>query len=320
MPCDEYYAAIYGGHAMTKRPLKNLAASVHQRLLNKAQESGLQFNGMLRLYAIERFIYRLSKTEDGKKCILKGAIMFMTWRTPVTRPTKDIDLLGRMSNEVENVASVMRKACIQEVEDDGMLFDPKSVHGSTIVADADSVGVRINLQGNLGNARIVLQIDVGFGDVAYPSPRIVEYPVILDFPAPRMKGYARESAIAEKFHAMVKRDFLNSRMKDFYDIWLLSEYFTFDGKTLSTAIKKVFNNRSTPITKKPVCFSMEFMQDKTKIIQWNAFVRKSKLDNAPASFEEVAMKVVSFLEPVVQSLNLGKPFSKKWKTGGKWTK
>ena len=147
-----------------KQGKRNIAASVHQRLLNIARESGRPFNELLQYFAIERFIYRLSKSPHAENFILKGALMFKVWNAPISRPTKDIDLLGKTKNDIDSVISIMREACIQEVEPDGMTFDPESVTATTIIEDADYEGVRVHIQGYLGKGRVPIQIDIGFGD------------------------------------------------------------------------------------------------------------------------------------------------------------
>ena len=166
--------------------------------------------------------------------MLKGALMFRVWNAPVSRPTRDIDLLGRMESKVTAVVPVFQDVCNQTVEPDGMIFHADTVVGQAIKEDADYAGVRVTFLATLQNSRIAMQIDVGFGDVLTPAAVATDYPTILDLPAPRLKGYCRETVIAEKFQAMVKLGLANSRMKDFYDIWLLSQQFDFDGAILST--------------------------------------------------------------------------------------
>ena len=222
---------------------KNIAASVHQRLLNKAKDSNHPFNEILQYFTIERFIYRLSKSPHAEKFILKGALMFIAWNTSLSRPTKDIDLLGRINNSVEEIVSAVTDVCEQDVESDGISFDTDTISAMRITEDTDYEGVRVRVQGTLGTIRLSLQIDTGFGDVIVPKASKIVYPTILDFPAPKLKGYSMESTIAEKFQAMVKLGILNSRMKDFYDVWLLSKQFDYKGRMLSTAIQKTFENQ-----------------------------------------------------------------------------
>ena len=301
-----------------KRRTKNIAASVHQRLLNKAKDSGRPFNEVLQYFAIERFIYRLSKSPSAERFILKGALMFTAWEAPVSRPTKDIDLLGRIDNSIDVITAAMKEACMQKVEPDGMAFDAESVTATTITEDADYEGVRVRIQGNLGNARISLQIDIGFGDVVVPGISKIVYPTILDFPPPELNGYTMESTIAEKFQAMVKLGILNSRMKDFYDLWLLSRQFDFDGRVLATAIRKTFENRRTDIPIQPTVLQDSLAKDPIKETQWRAFIRKARLDNAPVSFAEAVYAITAFLEPVIAALVAEEDFHKTWEAPGPW--
>ena len=301
-----------------KRRTKNIAASVHQRLLNKAKDSGRPFNEVLQYFAIERFIYRLSKSPSAERFILKGALMFTAWEAPVSRPTKDIDLLGRIDNSIDVITAAMKEACMQKVEPDGMAFDAESVTATTITEDADYEGVRVRIQGNPGNARISLQIDIGFGDVVVPGISKIVYPTILDFPPPELNGYTMESTIAEKFQAMVKLGILNSRMKDFYDLWLLSRQFDFDGRVLATAIRKTFENRRTDIPIQPTVLQDSLAKDPIKETQWRAFIRKARLDNAPASFAEAVSAITAFLGPVIAALVAEEDFHKTWEAPGPW--
>ncbi len=229
------------------RDVKNISASVHQRLLNKAKETRRPFNELLQYFAIERFLYRLSRSPLANSFILKGALMFWIWHKPASRPTMDIDLLGKISNSRDVITAAVREACEGDVEPDGLSFDSRSVTVARITEDAEYEGLRVRLHGLLGNARISIQVDIGFGDVVVPSPRKASFPTLLDFPAPRLYGYSKESTIAEKFRAMVTFGNLNSRMKDFYDIWMLCNQFDFRGKILAEAIEKTFANRKTPI-------------------------------------------------------------------------
>lgn len=298
--------------------VKNTAASVHQRLLNKAKESSRPFNELLQYFAMERFIYRLSKSPHSKRFILKGALMFSVWSEQTSRPTKDIDLLGRIENSLEVIVSAMKEACAMNVEEDGMSFYVETVTAARISEDAEYEGVRVRFQGGLGNARVSLQMDIGFGDVVIPSPQRVEYPVLLNFPAPEVDGYTMESTIAEKFQAMVKLGVLNSRMKDFYDIWLLSSMFDFRGETLAEAVEKTFENRQTQISIEPAVFSPSFADDGDKRIQWRGFIKKAKLNNAPETFREVVTAIKTFIEPLAASLSEHKPFHRTWNAPGPW--
>jgi len=304
---------------VTKRPIKNMAASVHQRLLDKARDSGRPFNELLQYYAMERFLYRLACSPHGRKFVLKGALMLNVWRAPLSRPTMDIDLLGRIENSVEALVAVGREVCQQEVEPDGLVFHADTVQGEQIVEEADYVGVRVRLRGNLGNARVTIQVDVGFGDLVLPEPELIDYPTILDFPPPRIRGYSRESTVAEKFEAMIKLGLLNSRMKDFFDIWILCRQFQFDGASLAEAIQKTFARRGTQIAADPVCFSQQFAEDTVKRVQWQAFIRRARLDDVPSEFSEIVSAVAAFLSPVATALASQREFQGDWPPAGPWT-
>ena len=295
---------------------QNIPASVHQRLLNRARESGRPFNELLQYYAMERFLYRLSKSPHAEKFILKGALMLMVWEAPVTRPTKDIDMLGQTENSIEEIVSLVREICGQGVEPDGIVFDPDTFSGERIREDADYEGVRVRFRASLGDARVTMQIDVSFGDVVVPAADAAEYPTILDFPAPQIRGYSKESTIAEKFQAMVKLSLLNSRMRDFYDIWLLCRQFDFDGTLLVQAIRTAFSTRRTEVSADPTAFSQEF--SRTKSTQWRAFIRKTRIAQAPQDFEEVIADVEKFLKPPAQSIVRHQRFKAIWKAPGSW--
>lgn len=303
---------------MKKRKIQDISASVHHRLLNKARESGRPFNELFQYFSMERFIYRLSKTPHVQKFILKGALMFRAWNIQATRTTKDIDFLGKLENNVETMTAVMRDACNQPVEPDGMSFDSDSVNCNPITEDAIYRGIRVFIRGNLGKSRVMLQLDIGFGDMVFPSELDVKYPTILDFSAPTLKGYTPESMIAEKFQAMIKLGELNSRMKDFYDIWLLSKQFDFNGHILAEAIRKTFKIRKTEIPAHPSIFSTSFSQDQKRETQWRAFLRKTVSSDMPHSFYEVMVKLKSFLTPLSSALVDKESFQKKWKAPGPW--
>ena len=181
---------------MTQRRGPGIAASVRQRLLNRARDTGRPFSELLQYFAMERFLYRLSRSVHADKFVLKGALMFAAWQAPVTRPTMDIDLLGIMDNSVDAIVAIAKEICLQEVEPDGLVFDPDSLGGERIVEDTDYGGVRVRFRGTLGTARVTMQLDIGFGDVVVPKPETADYPTILDLPVPRLRGYSRESAIA----------------------------------------------------------------------------------------------------------------------------
>lgn len=230
----------------------------------------------------------------------------------------DIDLLGRIDNNLQAIVTAMKDTCTTDVKADGIVFNQDTVTAARITEGARYEGVRVRVQGNLGSARVSLQIDVGFGDVIVPGPSKVTIPSILGFPPPKMKGYSMESAIAEKFQVMVRLDVLNSRMKDFYDIWMLSRAFDFRSETLAEAIQKTFDNRNTPVTADPAVFDPSFPKNADKKAQWRGFTEKAKLTNAPEKFEDVVTSVKSFLEPIASSLAAQRAFHSIWTAPGPW--
>jgi predicted nucleotidyltransferase component of viral defense system len=301
---------------MKKRGTRNIGASVRQLLLNKARETGRPFSEILQYFAMERFLYRLSKSEYADKFVLKGALMLSAWNAPLLRPTMDIDLLGRIGNDIGAMTAIVRQICVGQVEpDDGLVFDAATVQGERIAEAAEYEGVRVRFRATLDAARIQMQLDIGFGDVVVPAAVPTIYPTILDLPAPHLLAYSRETAIAEKFEAMVKLGELNSRMKDFFDIWLLSRSFDFDGPILREAIEKTFEQRGTvlPIGE-PVALTAEFSGNTQKRAQWEGFIRRMKLRDVP-SLTEIVDRLREFLMPPLRAASGGEDCDFKWVAG-----
>ena len=298
--------------------MRDLPASVRQRLLNRSRETQRPFQELLTYYAMERFLYRLGQSSYVDRFVLKGALMFTVWGARTSRPTKDIDLLAHTENSVDAVVAMIQEICRQPVEPDGLMFDVGSVKGVTIKEDAEYSGVRVTLRVTLQSARVSLQIDVGFGDVVTPRAAMTEYPVLLDFAAPRLLGYSRETVVAEKFEALTKRGLLNSRMKDFYDLLVLSRQFDFDGATLSNAIVRTFTNRNTNVQAVPIALTVAFASDIVKQTQWEGFLRKTKLDSAPTSLQSVIDELTPFLRPVATAIQDQLPFAGRWVAPGPW--
>jgi predicted nucleotidyltransferase component of viral defense system len=301
---------------MSSQGIKNIAVSVRQRLLNQAKKDNRPFNELLQYYAMERFLYRLSKSPHAGCFILKGALMLKVWRSPVFRPTMDIDMLGRTSNDETNILEQVREILMTEVEPDGISFDSKTITSERITEDADYEGIRVRFIGQLGTAKVSMQIDIGFGDIVYPGPEEINFPTMLNFPEPKLICYSRESAIAEKFEAMVKLGEINSRMKDFYDIWLLLREFEFQGKKLAEAIRLTFQKRGTNFPYEIVAFTTEFAD--LKQAQWEAFRKRLKQDNLPTKFGEIASSVKGFLYPMVLNINATGSKITIWKPPGPW--
>jgi predicted nucleotidyltransferase component of viral defense system len=301
------------------KEVKNIEASIKARLKNKAQETNRPFAEVMQYYGMERFLYRFSKSKYADKFVLKGGLLFAVWQIPDRRTTLDIDFLARFDNEVETIEKVMRDACETRVDPDGLKFDSQTVKGMKIKEDADYEGVRVKFTGFLDRAEIPMQIDVGFGDIVYPKTKVIDYPVILDFPKPHLNGYPQESVISEKFEAMIKLGLLNSRMKDFYDIWLMTRRFEFKGANIASAIKKTFNNRKTDIPNKKPLFADEIYDEKSdRQTLWNAFLKKGDIQHAPKTLSETAKVIERFLIEPIEALNENITFEKTWKQPRGW--
>lgn len=300
-----------------KKAVVNLAASVRQRLLNLATERKEDFGLILSRYGLERFLYRLSVSPHRDSFVLKGALLLRVWTGETYRPTRDLDLLGKgMSNPAYQ--KVFSEVCSQDVEDDGLSFPSETIRLERIRDEEAYEGIRVRLEARLGNVRIPLQIDVGFGDAIVPGPEELEFPTFLKAPAPKLKAYPKESVVAEKFEAIVKLGMANSRMKDFYDLWVLAQRFAFENTTLATAIQATFETRRTSLPSSlPLAFSADFWQSPNKQTQWKAFLRKSGL-NANSSLEETIRILREFMMPVVDGISKGGTRKKIWRPGGQW--
>jgi predicted nucleotidyltransferase component of viral defense system len=268
---------------------------------------------------MERFLYRFSRSDFADKFILKGALMFTVWNVPERRATRDIDFMARYDNQVAAIQAVVQKVCEMKTIPDGLVFDPKTAASRKIKEDADYEGVRIKFTGFLERSRIPMQIDFGFGDVIYPKPKTIHYPAILDFPAPNLTGYTVESAIAEKFEAMIKFGLLNSRMKDFYDVWLLMRRFDFKGETLVEAIKRTFHHRKTALPKEIPLFADEIYDKKSdRQTLWKAFLTKNQIKHAPQTLGEIARTIEDFLSQPLTAIARERKFTAEWNAPGPW--
>jgi len=305
---------------VTREKGKNTAASVRARLLALAQSKGEDYQRVLGSYAIERFLYRLGRSPYRDKFALKGATLFTLWTGHTHRPTKDLDLLGRGSSAIGEVEETIRAIC-EIQEQDGIVFDSKSVEGTKIKEEDEYDGVRIKFQAGLAGARIPMQIDIGFGDAVYPEPELASFPVLLPMAAPLIRAYPREASIAEKFHAMVVLDIRNSRMKDFYDVWLMANTWTFDMASLRTAILTSFERRGSPISEGiPFALTEAFLNDPQKNLQWNAFVSRLNPGDKAPSLEEVGALVRSFLLPCISGKSPTQAKTRLWTPRLNWSR
>ncbi len=296
-----------------------LAASIHQRLLNLSKARGLDFNLLLARFAIERFLYRLSRSPYADMFVLKGAMLLQVWLADTSRPTRDLDLLGFGDVSAERLREIFAAVCEQLAAEDGCQFHADSVTVAAIHAEDEYGGQRVTLRGHLGNARLRIQVDIGIGDQVTPPAEWIEYPALLDFPRPRVRAYRAETTVAEKLHAMVVLDLQNSRMKDFFDIWRLAQTHAFSGTLLTAAVQDTFERRRTAIPAGlPTALTPAFAQNPTKARQWQAFLKKNNLSHGAEDFGTIVALLARFLRPVLQAAHDGAGMPKEWSPEGLW--
>ena len=304
---------------MSKSELGKLAHSVRQRLLNLAKKRGEDINLIFIRYALERLLYRLGCSSKADQFILKGAMLFAVWTDRTHRPTRDLDLLGFGDFSDQALIKAFQQIARVDVEPDGLEFEPESIKIAEIREGQDYPGKRLKLSAKLGNAKTNLQIDIGFGDVVTPGVKEIDYPTLLDFPAPHIKAYPCETVVAEKLQALVAFDMTISRMKDFYDLWIISKQFLFDGAILADAIKATFDRRSTVIPNDtPTALTNDLAADNDKLTQWRAFLKRSGLDDASVELSQVVDELRAFLLPPLISAANNKAFKQSWTEGGPW--
>lgn len=276
-------------------PIKNMGASVRARLLKISKERGQTFDLLLTRYALERFLHRLSTSGHKDNFVLKGAMLVTTWLENAHRATRDVDFLGFGSSQADDILVVFREICAIQA-DDGVTFDVGALKIEQNREDLAYGGLRVTTNADVGGARVRVVIDIGFGDAIEPGLTEIELPVLLDAPAPRLRAYAMETVIAEKFQAMIDLGRANSRMKDFYDVWFLAKTFAFEDDRLAIAIAATFKRRGTEIPGDiPDALSDAFAQDEQKRKQWTAFV--AGILSEPVALEAVVKDLHEFLMP-----------------------
>ncbi|MCL2199283.1 MAG: nucleotidyl transferase AbiEii/AbiGii toxin family protein [Defluviitaleaceae bacterium] len=290
---------------------KNNVASIRARLKNIADKERKPFDFILMLYFVERLLFRLSISRYSEQFVLKGGLLLYLIMNEKARVTKDIDLLAK---ETTGDLDMLRDIFVDVSAisfDDAVAYDPDSITTERIKEDADYEGARVKIIGHLGNIRKPLQFDIGFGDVVIPKPETLEYPTLLDMDKPMIKAYSKESVIAEKFEAMLYLAELNSRMKDFYDIYSLCISFDFDGRVLYEAILQTISRRGTHTPQKPIVFDKDFANSKDKATQWAAFKRRTSVGDG-LEFPKVVGTIGMFLKPVYEGIVNEKEFFGHW--------
>jgi predicted nucleotidyltransferase component of viral defense system len=296
-----------------------VAASIRQRLLSLSKDKNEDFTLTLVQYAAERFLYRLSKSSHAEHFILKGALLLATRVGRRYRPTRDIDFLehgeasqGALARAVEDIASI-------RVEDDGLVFDLKTLEIDEIRENQEYGGLRVSMDVMLERARIPLQIDVAYGDAVVPATMDLEYPTLLGGATPRVRAYPIETVVAEKSEAIVKLGMANSRMKDYYDLWLIAATFTFDGQVLTKALVATFERRRTELpSNSPIGLTDEFAQAADNVKRWRGFLEANGLDDAPKELPRVVEAVGNLILPPLRAAAARRSFEQRWSPDTDW--
>lgn len=269
------------------------------------------------LYGLERFLFRLSQSVHKDNFILKGGLLLIGMGVPQARPTRDIDFLGLISGNIEAVSRTIQEIGSIDIED-GMVYDFSQLTNEPMSPNSDYPGIRFKFLGRLGRTRIPMQVDIGFGDRVAPAAKEMSFPTLLDMEPPVIRSYAVETIIAEKLEAALDLGDLNSRMKDFFDIWVLSQKYRFGGQSLQEAIVATCRRRKTPITSKAEIFSREFVNRFNKQIQWSAFLRKGPMGEVPEEFSIIMEGIRDFLLPITLATENENSFESEWPSGGPW--
>lgn len=303
---------------MSKERPVDVAASIRQKLLNLSRERKQDFQLILTRYALERFLYRMSQSPHAENFVLKGATLFQFWTGEMYRPTRDLDLLGFGDSSDESIKETIREICEVSVEPDGLEFDPASIQVVTIRESEEHQGKRVRLTARLGSAEIRVQIDIGFGDIVTPELDEITFPTLLKMSAPQIRSYPKETVVAEKLQIIVALGIANSRFKDYYDLWVLSREFSFDGKVLASAIGATFKGRQTEIPKQvPLGLTQEFIDERGTANQWQAFLNRSSLSAGP-DFGNILEQLRMFLIPPLEAVATETQLKQIWSGGGPW--
>ena len=303
-----------------QRELRDVPASVRARLRDLARRQEVDFNLMLDRFAAERFLYRLSASKEVDRFTLKGAALLRVWSEEELRPTRDVDFHAVGRDDHDAVRASLADVCGVPCPEDGVVFDTRTIRIESIRQDQEYGGLRARIQGRLGQVRLPLQVDIGFGDAISPAREQQDYPTLLDLPVPRIWTYPRDTLIAEKLEAMVSLGAANTRVKDLWDIACLARNFTFEGETLRTAVAETFRRRGTSLGKQqPLALLPLYYEDTARAQRWQVLRHQVGAGaDGPASLEDAGDELQRFLGPVCDSLIEGSPFTRVWPVGGTW--
>jgi hypothetical protein len=304
---------------MTDGP-RNVGVSVRARLQNLARQRNVDFQLLLTHYVLERLLYRISISPHAQTFVLKGAMLFATWLSDPFRNTRDLDLLGYGSQDVDRMKLIFHDIFGLNIPtDDGVRFDVDKLSVAPIRANTSYGGLQVITNATIGGARLPVRVDIGFGDAVTPQPILTDYPVLLDFPAPKLMVYPRETVVAEKFEAIVALGLTNIRMKDFYDLAYVAKHFSFAGEQLVDAIKATFKRRGTTLPKEvPVALTEAFSGRAETHSLWKAFVIREAVADRFVDFSAVVNNIKDFLLPPVRAAADERSFISYWNEGGLW--
>jgi len=295
------------------KEIKDVSASVKGKLRNVFVDSPMEYEDLLKHFVMERFLYRLGESKYQDHFVLKGALMFTAWNVKDRRITLDIDLLGYFDNKESSIVQVVKDIINTEVVEDGVRFDTDTVKSQKLKEGEKYEGVRIKLKAYIGNSRIPIMIDFGFGDKIFPEPSRVNYPGLLDFPSPEIRGYTIESLMSEKFSAMIEKADANSRMKDFYDLWLIKNNNLFNRENFKSALKATFENRQMELPSGDKILGESWLsKDSPKQIEWENFLDTMTVKTAPEKLCEVTLEIESMMKEILNEIQREKGIENDW--------
>lgn len=297
----------------------SIADSIRQRLLNLSKSRNETFDLVLTKYGLERLLFRIGESEWKEKLFLKGALLFSVWHDLPYRSTRDLDLLGYGFSSLEYIKNIFVSLCQLNYPEDGLVFNPESINCREIRENNKYNGIRVKLTAFLAEAKIPLQVDIGFGDKVTPEPQYITFPTLLPLPAPHIYAYTIYSVVAEKFNAMVVLGILNSRLKDFFDIWMLSQTLNFSGTILCSAIRDTFKRRDCEIPNNiPIALTDDFSKSQINKIQWKAFLNKKNVNIEHMNFPVIIEQLKQFLLLPLQSIQKQKELKMTWRPEEGW--